>query len=425
MKILRVGIFALLAFAVLSFGAVEEWSQAVVEVGFAILLVIWAFRVYSRKFEQISVSPLLLPLAAFALVVLIQLAIHRTASIYHTRVEFQILLVYLILLLLLPQAFYRTRHWKTMVWFLMVIAFCVSGFGILQNLTFNGKLYWIRAIRPGSPAFGPFVNRNHFAGFAELLIPIALVPLVMGKVRRERLFAVALLGVVPIVALFLSASRGGILAFLIQIVVLAALLALRKIRTKHMLVGGALILTAMLAVSWIGVEQLLRRFQETRPAEVASSKRLSMTKDTFRIFLDHPVIGTGLGTIQLVFPPYETNYDAKIVNHAHNDYAEALAETGVLGGLCCLWFLGVLLAESLRNLRDLGQSFAAAVNLSGLVACCGLLVHSLVDFNLHIPSNAMLFFLSAHLATARPQSSSPEEVLNKGIQRSVLKEEVG
>ena len=152
---------------------------------------------------------------------------------------------------------------------------------------------------------------------------------------------------------------------------------------------------------------MLERFAQTQSIEVTGGKRVSMTHDTWRIFLDHPVLGTGLGTLQMVFPPYESNYDAKVVNHSHNDYVEALAETGVAGGLCCLWFLAVLFVESVRGLKEQGDSFGAALNLSGLVGCCGLLVHSLLDFNLHIPANALLFFLSAHLATARLQAASP------------------
>jgi len=107
-----------------------------------------------------------------------------------------------------------------------------------------------------------------------------------------------------------------------------------------------------------------------------------------------------LGTLQQVYPPYETLYDGKIVNHAHNDYLEALAETGVLGGLCCAWFLAVMFFEPLRFLQNEGNSFANTLRLCGWTACCGLLVHSLVDFNLHIPSNLLLFLMMALLASA-------------------------
>jgi O-antigen ligase len=405
MRVLRIGICALLTFAVLAYGGVEEWSQAVLEVGFALLLVIWALRIYAWKQEQIAVSPLLLPLLAFTLVVLVQLIFHRTASVYDTRMQFQLLIIYLILLILLPQAFYRMNHWRGLLWFLMSLGFFVSVFGILQNLTFNGKLYWYRVMRYGGHPFGPYVNRNHFAGFAEILIPVALVPLVLGKVRRERLFLVSLFALVPIVALILSASRGGIISFVVQIVILFLLLLVRRLHSKYMLAGGVLVLCAMLAVSWIGVEEVLQRFSEAKTLDISLGKRASMSRDTWHIFLDHPVLGTGLGTLQMIFPPYETNYDAKVVNHSHNDYVEALAETGVSGGLCCLWFLAVLFIESMKGLKELGSSFGAALNLSGLVGCAGILVHSLVDFNLHIPANALLFFVSAHLATARLDTS--------------------
>jgi len=172
-----------------------------------------------------------------------------------------------------------------------------------------------------------------------------------------------------------------------------------------LLAGGAVLLVALLLVSWLGVGQVLQRLSSVQLLEVTAGKRASMRGDTWRIFLDHPFVGTGLGTLQIVYPPYETLYDGKIVNHAHNDYLEALAETGIAGGLCCAWFIGVLLAESLKRLRQFNNSFAGALQLSGLVACTGFLVHSLVDFNLHIPANALLFFLMAHLATAEIQQS--------------------
>ena len=421
MKALRVGTCILLTFAVLAYGGVEEWSQAILEVGFALLLVTWALRIYVWKQEAIGISPLMPPLLGFAFVVLIQLIFHRTASVYETRMQLQLLIVYLILLLLLPQAYYRMNHWRGLLWFLMSLGFFVSVFGILQHLTFNGKLYWFRVMRYGGYPFGPYVNRNHFAGFAEILIPVALVPLVLGKVRRERLFLVGLFALVPIVALLLSASRGGIVSFAVQLVILFSLLLVRRLHSKHMLAGGVLVLCAILAVSWIGVQEVLQRFSDYQALDVSVGKRASMRHDTWRIFLDHPALGTGLGTLQMVFPPYETSYDAKIVNHTHNDYLEALAETGVAGGLCCLWFLAVLFTESVKGLKELGSSFGAALNLSGLVGCCGLLVHSLIDFNLHIPANALLFFVSAHLATARletsakgdPESSPPRRNLRK------------
>ena len=401
MKFLRLSFCVLIAFSVLAFGGVEEWAQAGLEVGVAILLVYWAIRVFALQTDQIFVSPFFLPLTAFLLVVLAQLAFRTTASPYHTRVELQLLISYLILIHLMSQAYLQSRHWHGLVWFLMGLGFFVSMFGILQQLTFNGKLYWFREMRYGGAAFGPYVNRNHFAGFAELVIPIALVPLVLGKVRRERLFLVVLFALAPIVALVLSTSRGGIVSFTVEIALLSVLLLLRSIRSKYVLLGGMVVTVALFAVSWIGVQQVLERLSRTSAQEVTSGKRAAMRQDTWRIFQDHPVLGTGLGTLQLVFPHYDSAYDGKVVDHSHNDYLEAMAETGILGTLCCAGFLAILLVESFKGLGRLGTSLNSALNLSGLVGCCGLLVHSLFDFNLHIPANALLFFVSGCLATAR------------------------
>jgi O-antigen ligase len=329
-----------------------------------------------------------------------------------------LLLADLIILFLAVQAFRTLEDWRGFVWFGMFFGFLVSLFAILQHLTSNGKIYWFREIRSGVLPFGPYVNRNHFAGFADLVLPLALIPLVLGRVRRERWPVVALFAVLPIGALFLSASRGGIVSFGAELGVMALVMILRRTMGKQLLAGAAVLLVALLLVSWLGVGQILQRLSTVQLLEVTAGKRASMRGDTWRIFLDHPFAGTGLGTLQMVYPSYETLYDGKIVNHTHNDYLEALAETGIAGGLCCAWFIGVLLAESLKRLRQLNDSFAGALQLSGFVACSGFLVHSFVDFNLHIPANALLFFLMAHLSTAETRQPSQQQPPSRRRRRS-------
>jgi O-antigen ligase len=413
MKSIRIGICALVVFGVASHGAVEDWARAVLEIGAALLFFAWAVRAYLTEEHQLVVSPLLLPLVALLLLALGQWVFHRTASSYGTRLELQLLLADILLLFLAAQAFRTLEDWRSFVWFVMSFGFFVALFGILQHLTFNGKLYWFREMHFGGIPFGPYVNRNHFAGFTELVIPISLVPLVLGKVRRERWFLVSLFAVVPIGALVLSASRGGIISFSVELGVLFLWLVLRRTVGKHLLSGGAVLLLAFLMVSWLGVQQLVERFSSLQSLEVTVGKRASMRADTWRIFLDHPWTGTGLGTLQLVFPAYETLYDGRIVNHTHNDYLEGLAETGIVGSLCCVWFLGVLLFDSLRRLSQPIGAFASTVQLSGLIACLGFLTHSLVDFNLHIPANALLFFLMANLATTEIRQGT-SQVPNSG-----------
>jgi O-antigen ligase len=408
MKFLRIGICVFVAFAILAHGAVEDWAKAVLETCAGLLFLFWSILFYrandddqaKENDQQVVLTPLLPPLILFVLVAVAQLLLHATASTYDTRMDLTLLVAYAILLFLAGQAFRYSDDWRGFIWFIMIFGFIVAVFGILQQVTFNGKLYWFREMRYGGIPFGPYVNRNHFAGFAELIIPVSLVPLILGKVRKERWYLVGIFALLPIGALFLSASRGGVVSFAVEIGVLVLMILLRRSGGEHVLAGGIILLLALLLVSWLGVKQVLDRFSSLQSLEVTSSKRASMRLDTWHIFLDHPWTGTGLGTLQTVFPAYETNYDAKIVNHAHNDYLEALAETGVAGGLCCALFLGILFFVSLRLLLQRDKPFVAALHLSGLVGCSGFLVHSLVDFNLHIPANALLFLLMAHLATS-------------------------
>jgi O-antigen ligase len=400
MKFLRAGICALIAFGVLAHGGVEDWARACFEIGTALLFVFWAVRVWRNQDDTVVISPLFPPLAGLLLVVLIQLVTGLTASTFYTQQDFALLLADVLAVFLMAQAFRTLEDWRGFVWFVMIFGFLVADFGILQHLTFNGKLYWFREMHYGGIPFGPYVNRNHFAGFAELFIPVALVPLMLGKVRRERLFIVGLFAAVSIGALFLAASRGGIISFVVEVVVIVAWMAWHRTHSKQMLAGVAVLAAALLMVSWLGVKEITQRFSTMKAMEVASGKRASMRRGTLRIFEDHPLIGTGLGTLQMVYPPYETLYDGRVVNHSHNDYLEALAETGIPGGLCCALFLGLLFYHAVRQLVGNKPPFSVVLNLTGLVACVGFLVHSLVDFNVHLPANLLLFFMMAALATS-------------------------
>ena len=416
MKLIRIGLFVIATFAVLSYGAVEPWARGVLECLSGLLLILWALQFfYADDAREIVLPQLLFPVAALALVVFIQWAFRLTASRFSTRTELLLLLSMMILLFLAAQAFRTLRDWRSFAWFIMILAFSVAGLGILQHLTFNGKLYWFREMRYGGIPFGPFVNRNHFAGFVELVLPMSLVPLLLGRVRRDRLVIVGILAVIPLSALLLAASRGGIISLGAELAFLLLAVALRRAGGRHLYAGGLVLLVAFATVSWLGVNQILARFSSLQTLEVTESKRASMRLGAWNLFLDHPVLGTGLGTLQQVYPPYETLYDGKIVNHAHNDYLEALAETGVVGGLCCAWFLGILVVCALRSLKTEGNSFANTLRLCGWTACCGLLVHSLVDFNLHIPSNLLLFLLMALLGTAEVPQTEPNGVRRKRV----------
>ncbi len=400
MSAIRVGICALVAFAVLAHGAVETWSEAVLEMGASALLLLWGLLGVFQKRVDVRWNPLLWPLLGLTGFGLVQYLARLSVYPYLTKIELLKLAAYLMLFFLAGQAFRTAEQWRALVWFLLVLGFVVAVFGIIQHYTFNGKLYWVRELRYGGGPFGPYVNRNHFAGLMELIVPLGLGMLVLRGARRDQLPLVALFTILPIGALFLTASRGGIMTFLVQLGLLGMLALARTVWRRQLAVITGVLILAGAFVAWLGVGRALERFAEFRSQEVSEARRLVIIKDSWRIFLDHPLMGTGLGTLESVYPRYESSYDGKVVNHTHNDYVEALAETGVIGGLCCLAFLVGLFYLVRTNLDSEQGPFIRAVHVGALVACVGLLVHSLVDFNLHIPSNALLFLLQASLASS-------------------------
>ena len=412
MKAIRIGICVLLAFSVLAHGAVEPWSEAVLEIGAAVLFVWWGLLFAVGGVTILRWNWLLGPVAGLWAFAVAQYFMRLSAAPVLTENAILKFAALGILLFLAVQAYETLEQWQGFVWFVLLLGFGVSVFGILQHFTFNGKLYWLRELRYGGVPFGPYVNRDHFSGLIELIVPVGLALILLRAEERDRTPLLAILTLLPIGALFLAASRGGIVSFFLEVVVVVVLVFSRRRsgnqRFRNQFVAGAAVLVlASALVAWLGIEPALDRFASFRQLEVTESRRTEMAKDSLRIFFDHPVFGTGLGTLVEVFPRYETLYDGKIVDHSHNDYVEALAETGLIGGGLCAAFLVLLFCQTWARLAEAKNTLDLAFHIGALAGCCGLLNPlSLVDFQPpHIPSNALLFLLEAGLATSRIPSN--------------------
>ena len=406
MKFIRTGLLVLFAFAVLAFGSVEVWSESLLEIGAGVLFIGWAALVFLDRSVQIEWNPLIWPLVGFLVIGLIQLALRVTPYPFLTQVELLKLAAYLVIFFLSTQAFRQRRHLSYLAWFLIFLCFSVSMLGIVQYFGSDAKIYGFRALSEGGAPFGPFVNRNHFAGFVELTLPTGLALLIFRAVRRDMFPLAGLLTIVPVGAVMLSGSRGGIVSFAFQIAVLTLLARSRKAPQSPQLAGLAIVGFATLAlVAWLGAGKVIERLSTLRSGDVTLSRRATMARGAAHMFFDHSIVGTGLGSLVAVYPRYETLYDGKVVDHVHNDYMELLAETGIAGSLCGLAFLFVLFREARRCFATEQGHLSRAVHAGAITAVCGLLLHSLVDFNLHIPSNALLFLLQVHLATTTPLPS--------------------
>jgi len=406
MKIIRAGLYVLILFSVLAFGTVEVWSQSLLEMGAGILFLLWAMIVFKDPKAKVYWSSLNWPILGVIAIGVMQLCFGATPYPFLTRLELLRFGTYLLLFFLLAQSFRVRADLSRLVWFLMLMCFGVSLLGIVQHFTYEGTIYWLRPLRSGGDPFGPYVNRNHFAGFVELTLPVGLAMLIFRGLRRDLYPLASLLTIIPIGALILSGSRGGIVSFGFEVAVLWLLAKTRKGPEGPRLTALAIVaLAAVALIAWLGAGKAIERFSMVRSGEVTIDRRFTMSQGAAHIFKDHPVEGAGLGALVAIYPRYEILYDGRLVDHVHNDYIEMLAETGVLGGLCGLAFLWILFREAKTCYGAEQGHFSRALHAGAVTGLCGMLLHSFVDFNLHIPANALLFLLQAYLATSTPLSS--------------------
>ena len=411
MRIIRTGVCLVLTFEVLAFGGVTEAGKAILAAGAAGLLLVWGWMALRERHVRVQHNSLWPPLLGLIAVGLAQFFFGISAYRYGTKVELLGWAAILVLSFLTAESFRATEDAKVFAWFLAGFGFFVSLFGIVQHFAFNGKLYWIVPMEAGGGAFGPFVDRDHFAGFVELTVPIGAALLIFRACRREQMAILGLVSVVPIGALIRSGSRGGILSLLVELIVLLYFWRKRNAGARSILGIALLLVAASAFVVWLGSADTLQRFQRLKPGDLRSDQRLIMCRDTWRIFVQHFWTGTGLGTLRIVYPQYESEYNQPGIDHAHNDYLELLAEEGVLGGLCGLGCIAALFWQGLALYRSAESATEQALYAGSLAACSGLLVHSLVDFNFHIPSNALLFFVLSAMATTKREESRQKELM--------------
>ena len=393
------GIAVLVSCSVAAFGSVQPSGEAVLEIGAALLFAFWGLQVFHTRLLEIHGNVLYAPLLGLCGIALAQLALGLTASPYATKIELLNWAAGGLLVFLFVQSCRTREQIRGFLFFLAGLSFAVALFGIVQYFTWNGKLYWTLTLPQGAGPFGPFVNRNHFAGFVELTAPLALAPLLHRAGNRSKRALLAVLAVVPVAALFLSASRGGIIAFVFECVLLLLLARAKRFGKTQWLGAAALAAVAGGFVVWLGVSDAFQRFTALTAGEISHDRRVSMYRDTWRIWKSNPWTGTGLGTLIVVYPQFESHYDGLVVDHAHNDYLELLADTGLAGGICGLGLIVMLARRGFANWAAAEDRFVCAARAGALAGCGGILLHSLVDFNLHIPSNVLLFLLLAALAT--------------------------
>jgi O-antigen ligase len=397
-NIVTYGPFALLMFGVLAFGTVEAWSILILQLGAALLLVLWAVSAIRTQELELSAHPLFAPMLCFGALILLQLLLGHTAYRYATFYELMLYVPYGILCFLVAQNLQRTREFRTIAAAVSGFGFAVALFALLQSFSSHGMLYWLRPM--SGWIYGPYINHNHYAGLMEMLSPIPVVLALSHHVHGTARKWAAGAGAFMAATIFLSGSRGGMVACAVQMTLLAIVMVRRGNR-KSAWIMGAILLTLVGLLAWLGGGELTQRvatFRRDAHSELSGGVRLSIDRDALRMFTHHPVLGWGAGTFREVYPQFRSFYAAMLIDRAHNDYLQLLDETGLAGFGIMLWFLIAMYRNAFAKLSNWTRDANGTAALAAILGCTGILVHSFVDFNLHIPANAALFYVLCFVA---------------------------
>src|SRR6266404_6636912 len=250
----------------------------------------------------------------------------------------------------------------------------------------------------------------------ELLIPVPIGLIITRAVRPELRVLYGFAGMVMGVAAVLSLSRGGIIsvaAALTFLTLMSARLPKRQHETSRRRLAGfaskaavviVIIFLIAAGIFWIGADPVINRVTQGQQASVDTqaqtflSNRGWVWRDTAAMIRANPVLGVGLGAYETAFSIYSKSDGSLRVPQSHNDYLQIVADCGVVGGLIALWFIVLIFRAVGRGTRSRDPLYAGLALGSG-AGIFAILVHSLFDFNLQLPSNALLFLLLSVIAT--------------------------
>lgn len=259
----------------------------------------------------------------------------------------------------------------------------------------------------GGAAIGTFANRDHLAGFLEMALPLSIA-LALSALRRfevevsmhhYRKSAVSLqantlfytcIAVFILLGLIFTQSRTGVFLGMVIVFLMMLIFAFRETRkSTYGLIAGVFLVALAFAIT-IGLVPVLNRFTAD-PMQDARWKIYRATWDAIQAFFP---LGSGIGTFAEVFKPFHSaDLSGMFINHAHNDYLEWLTEGGLWAAILIVWFFiyyGIRWVKLIKLARWQRYEY---IQVGAGIGILAMGIHSLVDFNLHIPANQIYFAL--------------------------------
>jgi O-antigen ligase len=392
---------AALVFAPLAFGAVETWAWLVVQTAAAAVFVLWGVRLWLKNKVRLLWPPLAWGVLAF---VVYAVARYLTADIeYVARQECLQVIVFGFLFLAAVNNL-RGQEESNAVAAALIAAGTFSACYAVAQLLHHSNLVWNETSPYTGRAGGPFISPNNLSCFLAMLLPLALAYLLVGKTGIVTRLLLAYAAVALAAGLAVTFSRGGYVAAAAGV---AALLVVLLGHGNHRW-KAIILLLVLLAGGGYAVNHSLsktvgymRRVEgEAGQHEVMTSaeSRLMLWRAALQMWRDAPLAGVGPGLFDYRFREYRPENLQGRPDRAHNDYLNLLADWGIIGGVIVLAGVG-LFFRSVRetwphvrreeNAFGSGQSNRFAFFIGAVCALVALAVHSAVDFNLHIPANAL------------------------------------
>jgi O-antigen ligase len=421
-RVIRAGLIATIVFTALVHGAVRPWAVATFELMITSLVLLWAVKIFREKHAKVVIPGAALPIAVLVVIGLMQSVsfgrgFNLSMDLEATRSSVVVLFFLLASFIIASNFFTAREHLWSLAKFMVAYGALMATFALAQHFTWNGSFYWIGAAQSEfgqfAKPFGPFANRNHFSGYMELLLPIPIVLTTFGKARSDTRWLYGISAAIMGFAAIASLSRGGMIS-LAAALIFIALMGLWKCRLSS---GGELnmmsiaikavaAIAAVITVSmfWMG-SSLRDRLLQTRAQMSTADRNMELAgrkiiwQSTLSLIRANPITGVGLGAFGTVYPIYSCDDEETAVSRAHNDYLQILAETGIAGGLLVLWFIASLCRTAAAGLRS-REPLLARLAIASTASIIAIMVHSFFDFNLQLPSNALLFLVVVALNTA-------------------------
>ena len=394
-------ICSLLVFAPLARGGVQGWAVAVIHIITLAALTIYLVQrclAWDWGWIQTSLDRPILALVVLAFVSTL-FSVHRPSSIR----AFLLLLNYVVVYYLVVHLTRGLSQLRNMVWAVIGIGILLAVLGLVSFAGLPFFSWWEYHDLPDFGALtATYGNPNNIAGFFEMAIPLALGMLLAGN-RESRSLKLH----VPIILLFgialiLSMSRGGWTCAMLGLIFLVTVLALSvdfpRRRTAIALTGSAIVLVLVLLSSFPAVQELLT-IRAVIDQAGGLDGRLQVTKAVAAMTMDRPLLGFGPGTFAYSFLQYQPPGIQGWYTLAHNDYAHFISEMGLFLPLIMVWMIAALFRHGFARLKSPVLP-VRAITLGSMAGIFAILCHSFIDFNLHIPANALFFTVLAALIAA-------------------------